>query len=75
MTVDADEGLVGDSDEPAPRSDVEVRHTPVFTLEQGLWQVKCRVCGWWATDPARRRLASRFRYHLQGEPQGPTPGV
>ncbi|HEX3541281.1 MAG TPA: hypothetical protein VHT75_12685 [Acidimicrobiales bacterium] len=46
-----------------------VRHRADYILERGVWHVACRVCGWRAWDPMRRRLASRFRFHLQGEPQ------
>jgi hypothetical protein len=43
----------------------QARHRPDYILERGIWRVTCRDCGWKATDPARRILASRFRFHVQ----------
>jgi hypothetical protein len=57
----------------APRGnqpeEVAPRHRADYILVRGEWRVSCRVCGWNASDPARRRLASRFRFHLQVEQQ------
>ena len=51
-----------------------IRHRADYILERGVWHVACRVCGWRAWDPMRRRLASRFRFHQQGEPRDSLPG-
>lgn len=53
-----------------PEEEVAPRHRADYILVRGEWRVSCRVCGWNASDPARRRLASRFRFHLQVEQQG-----
>lgn len=49
------------------------RHRADYILERGVWRVSCRVCGWKATDPERRKLASRFRFHLHAGPAPTSP--
>jgi hypothetical protein len=55
-------------------NEIAPRHRADYILERGLWRVSCRVCGWKAVDADRRRLASRFRFHLQVAP-GESPSA
>lgn len=41
-------------------------HRANYVLEQGTWRATCQVCGYYVTDPMRRRAASLFRTHIRG---------
>ena len=47
------------------RQVVTARHRASYTLEQGVWSARCRICGFTAKDVKRSMAATSFLTHIR----------